>query len=99
MAGICTKHKNWREFQNATNLYEVEPLGRATTSWMNLSDVSNNKKARILDFNELKGKKIYAKFVRANDKRYWKMYIVDYTTVNILYVETSALNPIGLYKP
>ncbi len=96
---IYAKHQKCREFQSKTNLYEVEPLGRVYESWMNLSDVSDKKKARILDFDELKGKKLYAQYVRENDKTYWKMYIVDHTTINTLYVETSALNPIRLHKP
>lgn len=99
MAGIYTKHKNWREFENETNLYEVEPIGRAAASWMNLSDVSQKSKSKPLDFEQLKGKKLYAKFVRANDKTYWKMYISAYGNISILYVETSALNPVRLHKP
>ncbi|MBQ2836183.1 MAG: hypothetical protein IJE68_05055 [Clostridia bacterium] len=99
MADICTKHKNWLEFQNETGLYEVEPLGRVIASWIKLSDVSDSQKARTLDFSELKGKKLYARFVRVNNKSYWKMYIVDYTNVSIVYVETSALDPIRLHKP
>lgn len=99
MAGSCAKHKNWLDFQNETGLYEVEPFGRVVASWLELSDVANSQKARALDFSELKGKKLYAKFVRVNDKSYWKMYIVEHINISILYVETSALNPIRLYKP
>ena len=99
MIGSDTKHKNWREFENETSLYEVEPIGRAAESWMNLSDVSEKNKSKPLDFEQAKGKKLYARFVRINDKSYWKMYIVDQITVNIVYIPTGALNPIRLYKP
>ena len=99
MVGSNIKHKNWREFENETNLYEVEPISQIAASWMNLSDVSDNSKSKTLDFQQLKRKKLYAKFVRANNKSYWKMYIIDYSTISIVYVETAMLNPIRLYKP
>lgn len=86
-------------FMKETNLYEVEPIGRSTFSWMNLEDVPDEKEARVLDFNELRGKKLYARFVRAGDRSYWKMYIVDSQSVQVLYVNTFALDPGRLYKP
>lgn len=89
--------KNQREFQNETNLYHVEPLVGSTASWLNFSEVLNNKCAIPLHFQELKGKKLYAKFVREGEKSCWKMYIVDKNNVSILYVESRALNPVGKY--
>ena len=89
--------KNQRDFQNETNLYHVEPLVGATASWLEFSEVLNNKSAIPLHFQELKGKRLYAKFVREEEKSCWKMYIVDHNNVSILYVESRALNPVGTY--
>ena len=85
------------DFKNETNLYVVEPLIDSTASWFDFSDVLNNQNAIPLHFQELKGKRLYAKFVREGDKSCWKMYIVDMNTVNILYVESRALNPVRTY--
>lgn len=91
--------RNRVDFKNETNLYIVEPIVRTTPSWRVLSEVSNYKKSIPLHFQELKGKKLYAKFVREGEKSYWKLYIVDNSTTSVLYVETGALNPVGQYQP
>jgi hypothetical protein len=88
---------NQMDFKNETNLYLVEPLVEATASWFNFSEVLNNKKAIALHFQSLKGKRLYAKFVREGEKSCWKMYIVDNKNVSILYVESRALNPVRTY--
>ena len=91
--------RNQREFKKETNLYVVEPLTKTTVSWKELSDVSDNKKATILDLTELKGMNLYAKLVNQGECRYWKLFIVFHKKVDILYVETFALNPINVYIP
>lgn len=93
--------RNQIDFKKETNLYFVEPLVGSTPSWFNLSDVSNTHMAIPLHFQELKGKKLFAKFVRdkEDEKSCWKMFIVDNSSVSILYVEPGALNPIGKYQP
>ena len=87
------------EFKRETNLYVVEPIVKATSSWRKLSDTEEAKKAIPLHFQEIKGKELYAKFVREENKSYWKLFIVDNSSVSILYVETGALNPVGKYQP
>ena len=91
--------RNQREFKRENNLYVVEPLTKTTVSWKELSDVSDNEKASILDFAELKGMKLYAKFVTKENESYWKLFIVFHEKVDILYVKTFALNPVGRYIP
>ena len=91
--------RNQREFKKETNLYEVEPLTKTTVSWKEISDVSDNKKATILDLTELKGRNLYAKLVAKGGNRYWKLFIVFHEKVDILYVETFALNPVSIYIP
>lgn len=90
---------NREMFLKETNLYEVEPISRSTQSWMDLADVPDEGKARTLDLTQLRGKKLYAKFVRKGDRSYWRMYIVDCQSVQILYVNTFVLEPGRLYKP
>ena len=91
--------RNQMEFKNETNLYLVEPLVDTTASWFDFSDVLNNKKAIPLHFQELKGQRLYAKYVREGEKSCWKMYIVGKNNISILYVESRALNPVGQYQP
>ena len=91
---------NQMEFKKETNLYCVEPLVGVTVSWLNLSDVCDNTKGIPLHFEELKGKRLYAKYMREGENNCWKMYIVGNANanVNILYVEPGALNPVEKYN-
>ena len=91
--------RNQMEFKKETNLYLVEPLAEATASWQKFSDVLNGKNAIPLQFQVLKGKRLYAKYVREGETSCWKMYIVDNSNISILYVESRSLNPIGKYQP
>ena len=85
-------------FQKESNLYQVEPLTSATVCWSDLADVTDMQKAASLHFSELKGKELYAKFVRVNGKSYWKLYIKGIERMDVVYVQTATLNPIGKYK-
>ena len=91
--------RNQVDLKKETNLYMVEAITRTTPSWRLLSEVSDPKKSIPLHFEELTGKKLYAKFVREGEKSYWKLFIIDNSTVNVLYVETGTLNPVGKYQP
>jgi len=86
-------------FRNETNLFQVEPLVKTTVCWIDIQDIPDMKKARTLHFSELKGRKLYAKFVGLEEKSYWKMYIVGTNTVDIVYLQTAMLNPVGSYRP
>lgn len=103
MSDFSRNVKNLMEFNKdkGGNLYEVEPMGGKPTamSWMNKSDVSDKKEAREIDFRQMNGMKLYAKFERIGEKSFWKTYIVSMGHVEIVYVETSDLNPIGPYRP
>ena len=90
--------KNYIKFRKAKNLYVVEPIVQFSASWLEMSDVPDMKKARTLHFKELKGKKLYAKFVRIGEKSFWETYIVDHTNVSIIYLPTFSLNPVTMYK-
>lgn len=90
---------NKKAFWNETNLYRVEPLVQTTVCWMEISDMPDIKKARTLHFSELKGNELYAKFVSIGENSYWKMYIIGTTNVDIVYLQTATLNPIGSYRP
>ena len=90
--------RNQMEFKKETDLYLVEPLAEATASWHNFSDVLNGKNAIPLQFQVLKGKRLYAKYVREGETSCWKMYIVDKNNISILYVEPGALNPVEKYN-
>ena len=91
--------RNQVDLKKETNLYMVEPIVKATPSWRILSEVSNPKKSIPLYFEELKGKKLYAKFVREEERSYWKLFILDNNMVSVLYVETGTLNPLGKFQP
>ena len=94
----ATNIRNKRQFQNEKDLYVVEPIVQYCASWSSISDVQDKSKVVILSFEELKGKELYAKFTRIEGNSCWKTYIVDHEYVNIVYVPTFALNPIGQKK-
>ena len=91
----ATNIRNKSQFQNEKDLYVVVPIVIYSASWRNISDVSNMKKSIILHFQEIEGKELYAKYIRVGDETFWKTYIVDHEYVNIVYLPTFALNPIG----
>lgn len=87
--------RNKAQLRNEKDLYVVVPIVYNSISWRNFSDVLDSKKAQILDFQELEGKEMYAKFIRVEGESFWKTYIVNRDYVNIVYLPTFALNPIG----
>ena len=91
----ATNIRNKRQFREEKNLYVVEPIVQYSASWMDISDVTEIGKSKILFFNELEGKELYAKDVRVDENTYWKTYIVDHEYVNIIYLPAFALNPVA----
>ena len=87
--------RNKAQLRNEKDLYVVVPIVSNSVSWRNFADVLDYKKAQILDFQELEGKEMYAKFIRVDGESIWRTYIVDRDYVNIVYLPTFALNPIG----
>ena len=73
----ATNIRNKRQFREEKSLYVVEPIVQYAASWMNISDVTEIEKSKILFFDELKGKELYAKDVRVDENTYWKTYIVQ----------------------
>ena len=95
---LSKKMMNIISFQKETTLYRVEPIISMTVCWSDISDVQDMQKSKNLYFSELKGKELYATFVRVNAKSYWKLYIKGIEQMDIVYVQTATLNPVGIYK-
>ena len=91
----ATNIRNKMQFREEKDLYVVVPIVLYSASWRELSDVLDINKSKILHFEELKGKELYAKITRVGGELFWKTYIVDHDYVNILYFPTFALNPTG----
>lgn len=90
-----------KEFdRDVRSLHIAEPLVTAAQCWLNFEDVPEPEKARMMYFKELKGKKLYAKVVRKENKSYAKLYITDANLRNIckVYVQSVALNLYSLYQ-
>lgn len=91
-------NRNRREFLRDTRMYVVEALTKSTLSWQTLDDAGKEEKSKILCFEPLMGKQLYASFCRKGDESYAKLYIVSKCDVNILYIPSSSINPIKMYN-
>ena len=99
MKNSLTKNMmNTIDFRNEGYLYIVEPIVSTTVCWEKISDVNDMNQATTLHFDALNGRELYAKFVRVEDKSYWKMYIKSASQIDIVYVQTATLNPVGKYR-
>ena len=83
--------KSQSKVLHEAGLVLVEAKVNTALAWRNLSDVGESKLAKTLDFGQLKGKKIYAKFVRKGNQGCWEMHIDAFGVKSIVYVDTFVL--------
>lgn len=84
------------EYKKESFLYKVKPLVNETGYWEDLSEITNIRKQKKLSFESVQDKQLLANFLTGRDL--CKLYIVDEDTVEMLYVPSNSLNPIGTVK-
>lgn len=93
----CDQNDILWQFEGEEYRYNVEPLVDVVPCWKKLKDMSDNEKAKEINFTDISKEKKLIGVFSSEDEHYCKIYIFEpKQKIEVFYTESKYMNPVSI---